>query len=181
MRPLFMGLLLGAWALAAQATPPTADATQVQLQEIYFDAARAGDTQRLAAFVDAHYNLDTQDASGYTGLILAAYHGQQAAVEQLLKAGANPCTQDKHGNTALMGAIFKGELTIANRLVQANCTPDERNNAGQTAAMYAALFQRKDILDALAAKGADLNAKDALGNDVNGLSKGQFQPSGQAR
>ncbi|MCP5775205.1 ankyrin repeat domain-containing protein, partial [Klebsiella pneumoniae] len=86
---------------------------------------------------------------GYTGLILAAYHGQRAAVEQLLAAGADPCAQDKRGNTALMGAIFKGEVRIARRLIDATCNPDQRNGAGQTAAMYAAMFQRKELLDAL--------------------------------
>lgn len=181
MRHLFFGLLLSVSVLSAHAdaTPAPVEDTQAQLREIYFDAAREGDTQRLAAFVEAHYSLDTQDEKGYTGLILAAYHGQQAAVEQLLNAGANPCAKDKRGNTALMGAIFKGELSIANRLISADCMPDQRNNAGQTPAMYAALFQRKEILNALVARGADLSAKDDMGNDVDGLSKGQFQMQAQ--
>ena len=155
---------------------PAAD-TRQQLRALYFDAARAGSTDRLGAFIDANYDLDTRDDSGYTALILAAYHGQQAAVEQLLSAGANPCSQDKRGNTALMGAIFKGELSIAQRLLAADCAPDERNHSGQTAAMYAALFQRKDILDALAAKGADLDARDALGNNARSLQQGHFNPA----
>lgn len=158
-----------AWA----AETATAD-TRQQLNDIYFDAARAGSTEQLQAFIDAHYDLDTRDENGYTALILAAYHGQKPAVEQLLQAGANPCSQDKRGNTALMGAIFKGELSIAQRLLNANCMTDERNHAGQTAAMYAALFQRKDILAALAAKGADLDAHDDMGNDARSLEQGRF-------
>jgi ankyrin repeat protein len=58
--------------------------------------------------------------------------------------------------------------------MNADCAVDERNGSGQTAAMYAALFQRKDILDALAAKGADLDARDATGNDARSLQNGQF-------
>lgn len=174
MRPQYFAWLICVFTLAAEAAPPPDD-TQAKLKEIYFDAARVGDTQALDAFIDAHYDLNTQDARGYTGLILAAYHGQGAAVEQLLAAGANACAEDNRGNTALMGAIFKGELSIAHRLLQADCSPDQPNHAGQTPAMYAALFQRKDILDALAAKGADLGAKDAMGNDAESLAKGQFQ------
>jgi ankyrin repeat protein len=161
--------------LAAPATAqPDPAQLQAQLQQYFFDAAREGRQDMLAEFIGAHYDLDTRDEKGYTALILAAYHGQRAAVEQLLAAGADPCAQDKRGNTALMGAVFKGELTIARRLMQADCAPDQRNNAGQTAAMYAALFQRKDILDALAAKGADLKARDAQGNSAEQLQRGQF-------
>jgi len=153
---------------------PSPDAVKAQLKSYFFDAARDGRQEMLEEFIKAHYDLNTQDKKGYTALILAAYHGHKEAVEQLLAAGADPCIQDNRGNTALMGAIFKGEITIAHRLVQAKCNPDQRNNAGQTAAMYAALFQRKSVLDDLAAKGADLNARDAMGNDVEKLKRGEF-------
>lgn len=174
MRDLMMFLFVGLMASAVMADDAPAGDTRQQLKALYFDAAREGSTERLGVFIDAHYDLDTRDENGYTALILAAYHGQRAAVEQLLQAGANPCSQDKRGNTALMGAIFKGELSIAHRLMNADCAVDERNGSGQTAAMYAALFQRKDILDALAAKGADLDARDVTGNDARSLAKGQF-------
>lgn len=177
MRMLILWALCGLLASAAAfADDAPAGDTRQQLRALYFEAAREGSTDRLGVFIDAHYDLDTRDENGYTALILAAYHGQQAAVEQLLQAGANPCSQDNRGNTALMGAIFKGELSIAHRLLNADCATDERNHSGQTAAMYAALFQRKDILDALAAKGADLEARDAMGNDARSLEKGQFSP-----
>ncbi|MEA9832624.1 ankyrin repeat domain-containing protein [Xanthomonas campestris] len=157
---------------------PTAAATpaqiKTQLQTYFFDAAREGRQDMLGEFIRSHYDLNTRDEKGYTALILAAYHGQGPAVEQLLQAGADPCAQDKRGNTALMGAIFKGELAIAKRLMQADCAPDQRNNAGQTAAMYAALFQRTDVLKDLTAKGADLSIKDAQGNEVTKLQRGEF-------
>ncbi|MFT4246475.1 MAG: ankyrin repeat domain-containing protein [Pseudomonas sp.] len=172
-------LLLALCAIAAEAFAGPAQQTdparlQTQLRQYFFDAARAGRQDMLAEFIGAHYDLNTRDEKGYTALILAAYHGHRAAVEQLLAAGADPCAQDRRGNTALMGAVFKGELAIARRLMQADCAPDQRNNAGQTAAMYAALFQRKDILDALAAKGADLKARDAQGNSAEQLQRGEF-------
>ncbi|MDO0789059.1 ankyrin repeat domain-containing protein [Xanthomonas campestris pv. campestris] len=158
-------------ASAAAATPAQ---IKTQLQTYFFDAAREGRQDMLGEFIRSHYDLNTRDEKGYTALILAAYHGQGPAVEQLLQAGADPCAQDKRGNTALMGAIFKGELAIAKRLMQADCAPDQRNNAGQTAAMYAALFQRTDVLKDLAAKGADLSIKDAQGNEVAKLQRGEF-------
>ncbi len=72
-------------------------------------------------------------------------------MEQLLAAGADACAQDRRGNTALIRAIFKGELRIARRLLAADCNPDQRNAAGQTSAVYAALFQRRELLEALRA------------------------------
>ena len=172
---LFIALLTSAWALAAQAQSPDPVAVKVQLENYYFDAARRGDVEMLNTFIDAGYALNTQDDKGYTALILAAYHGQGPAVERLLAAGADACAQDKRGNTALMGAIFKGELQIARRLLAADCSPDQRNAAGQTAAMYAGLFQRQELLDALAAKGADLLAEDSLGNSATRLAGGEIR------
>lgn len=147
-------------------------ALQTQLRGYLFDAARHGDKALLSEFIEAGYDLDAQDAKGYSALILAAYNGHAPAVEQLLEAGADPCLEDARGNTALMGAIFKGELRIARRLLEADCSPDQRNAAGQTPAMFAALFQRLDILAELEAKGADLQARDPLGNDVESLAQG---------
>ncbi|MCE4056692.1 ankyrin repeat domain-containing protein [Pseudomonas sp. Au-Pse12] len=179
---LFIALLSVAWSFVAYAQPAaeqaaSADpvAVKVQLEHYYFDAARRGDVAMLNTFIEAGYALDTQDEKGYTALILAAYHGQGPAVERLLAAGANACAQDKRGNTALMGAIFKGEVQIARRLLAADCSPDQRNGAGQTAAMYAGLFKREELLQALVAKGADLNAEDPLGNSPARLASGQIR------
>ena len=96
-------------------------AVTAQLQDYYFDAARRGDVPMLDTFIEAGYSLETRDSKGYTALILAAYHGQNAAVERLLAAGADACAQDLRGNTALMGAIFKGEVQMARTLL-ATCS-----------------------------------------------------------
>lgn len=145
------------------------------LNDYYFDAARRGDVEILEIFMLSGYPLNTQNNKGYTALILAAYHGQLSAVERLLEAGADACTQDQRGNTALMGAIFKGEIQVAQHLLMADCNPDQRNGAGQTAAMYAGLFKRVELLDALAAKGADLHAEDMAGNSATRLAHGEIR------
>jgi ankyrin repeat protein len=179
MYKLILAALFGLLGLSAQAEEPRQLQAQdknveQRLRAYFFDAARRGDEAILMEFIQAGYNLDVHDDKGYTGLILAAYHGQRDAVEQLLAAGADPCAQDQRGNTALMGAIFKGEVSIARRLLNAKCSPDQRNAMGQTAAMYAAMFQRKELLDALTARGADVDATDALGNNVQSLQRGEL-------
>ncbi|GAB3050809.1 ankyrin repeat domain-containing protein [Acinetobacter apis] len=175
-----IGMASTSFAANTAKTTPASSAAQSedikkQLREYYFDAARTGNTKMLNEFIQAGYNLNSQDEKGYTALILAAYHGHKAMVDQLLKAGANACVQDKTGNTALMGAIFKGELKIAKTLMQTECSPDQKNNAGQTASMYAALFQRKEVLDSLVKQGANTQLKDARGNSVDNLSRGEFK------
>ncbi|WP_434698925.1 ankyrin repeat domain-containing protein [Pseudomonas sp. D1-1] len=177
MRNVLLSVLV-AWSvgvLAEQPVPADPAAVREQLQDYYFDAARRGDVPMLDTFIKAGYSLDTRDEKGYTALILAAYHGHAPAVERLLAAGADACAQDKRGNTALMGAIFKGEVQIARRLLSTECSPDQRNGAGQTAAMYAGLFKRDELLDALKARGADLEARDPLGNSAADLAKGEIR------
>ncbi len=176
---ILAGLLLA--ALAAQAGEVHGVEVEARLRDYFFDAARRGDQAMLKEFVEAGFDLDVQDAKGYTALILAAYHGHGGAVEQLLEAGADPCVQDARGNTALMGAIFKGEVRIARRLIGAQCSPDQRNGVGQTAAMYAALFKREELLQALSARGADLGARDALGNSVESLRRGELNGTAAAK
>lgn len=183
MKTLFalsLGVLLGlsgTAAFAADADYAVAPAEiKTQLDGYLFDAARRGDTAMLGEFISSGYDLNRTDGKGYTALILAAYNGRKDAVNQLLGAGADPCAEDKRGNTALLGAIFKGEVMIARQLMRAECAPNHRNHAGQTPAMYAALFQRAEILEDLRQRGADMQARDAAGNSVQSLARGEFAP-----
>ena len=165
MKRLFLmaAMLLGSGhAFAASQAPAQAgdgEQVQSQLRDYFFQAARRGDNEMLAEFIQAGYDLNTADEKGYTALILAAYNGHAETVEQLIVGGADACAEDKRGNTALMGAIFKGELRIAKRLLATECDPDQRNNAGQTPAMYAALFQREALLEALRERGRESGAR----------------------
>lgn len=146
-----------------------------------WDAAREGNLQQIKTLIEGKYDLNVADQKGYTAIILAAYHGHDDALAMLIAAGADPCKTDKRGNSALMGAIFKGEIKVARRLIDAKCQPDQRNNAGQTAAMYASLFQRKELLQALTAKGADMHTMDINGNSPATLAEGNFKYMGSSQ
>jgi ankyrin repeat protein len=139
----------------------------------WFDAARVGRVDILGALYDAHYPLDAKTHAGYTALILAAYDEQPAALDYLLRAGADPCLGDKNGNTALMGTLYKGELPIARRLLKTRCPIDQTNNAGETALSFAALFGRLEILPELVALGADPNHVDARGDTPLAIARTQ--------
>ena len=137
-----------------------------------FDSARAGDLQALRDVLAEGTDTSVRDDRGNTPLILAAYYGNGSAVEALLLAGADPNAGDSaRGNTALMGAVFKGDGDVARRLIAEPRTDvNAKNKAGQTAAMFAALFGRTEILDALVARGADLEAADANGYTAEKLA-----------
>jgi ankyrin repeat protein len=91
----YLSVFLACWSIGVIAGPEAPvskdpEALKAQLQDYYFDAARRGDVPMLETFIEAGYSLDTRDSKGYTALILAAYHGQSAAVERLLVAGRMP-------------------------------------------------------------------------------------------
>jgi len=78
------------------------------------EAAQAGDTDTLQALlarqsdIGRPSDIDARDSSGRTALLLATLHGQRAAVEALLAAGADPNAADAHGTTPLQAAIAGG-------------------------------------------------------------------------
>lgn len=82
------GLLLTTAQADSQLSAPEQSSDTAQLLRGYFfDAARRGDQVMVKDFIHAGYDLNVRDEKGYTGLILAAYHGQRDVVELLLAAG----------------------------------------------------------------------------------------------
>jgi hypothetical protein len=67
----------------------------VELAHQMFDLARAGDAERLGAYVEAGVPVDLTDASGNTLLMLAAYHGHAATVAVLADRGADVTRQHR--------------------------------------------------------------------------------------
>jgi ankyrin repeat protein len=159
---------------AAVGTPPPPLPEPERIQELLFHAARLGRDDMIAALVQAGADVAAVDADGYTPLILASYHGHEAATAVLLQHGAAVDQPDGvRGNTPLMGVAFKGHVAIAERLLAAGADPDATNRAGQTALMMAALFDRIAIVDLLMARGSDPAAKDAAGNNALSVAESQ--------
>jgi uncharacterized protein len=64
-------------------------------------AAKAKDTPRLAAALDAGADVNARDGQGRTALMLAAEAEAFGACRELLWAGADANATDKAGHTAL--------------------------------------------------------------------------------
>jgi ankyrin repeat protein len=108
-----------------------------------FNLARAGDTDAIAAYVDAGVPVNLGNDSGDSLLMLAAYHGHADTVRALLSRGADPGRANDRGQTPLAGAVFKHEPEIVRALLDAGADPA----AGQPSAIdTAAMFGNEDFL-----------------------------------
>ncbi|MGO4426265.1 ankyrin repeat domain-containing protein [Streptomyces sp. MCAF7] len=124
-------------------TEPAHDPEVLQLAAKVFDLARQGDTDTLAAYVDAGVPANLTDDKGDSLLMLAAYHGHAATVSSLLHRGADPDRPNESGQTPIAGAAFKGEEEVVRVLLAAGADP----RAGSPSAVEAArMFGRRDLL-----------------------------------
>jgi uncharacterized protein len=145
-----------------------------KLSQIAFQAAREGDLETLEAFFAAAQPVNELNARGDTLLIVAAYNGQEKAVELIL---AQPKVEidarNKMGLTALAAAAFKGHVGIAKKLIAAKADANAANGNGQTALMFAALTGKVEVVKYLLTTGADPRATDKNGNTPLSLARGQ--------
>jgi ankyrin repeat protein len=113
------------------------DSEVVELATKVFDLARQGETEALAAYVDAGVPANLTNDKGDTLVMLAAYHGHAAAVETLLARGAEPDRANDRGQTPLAGAVFKGEDAVIRVLLAGGADPDAGTpSAADTARMF---------------------------------------------
>ncbi|PBC76189.1 hypothetical protein BX265_0894 [Streptomyces sp. TLI_235] len=123
-------------------TPQTPDAEVVALAGKLFDAARAGDADLLAAYLEAGAPAELTNERGDSLLMLAAYHGHAAAVQALLKHGAEADRANDRGQTPLAGAVFKGHDEVVTALLDGGADP----TAGTPSALDTARMFGKDAL-----------------------------------
>ncbi|ADI05412.1 ankyrin-like protein [Streptomyces bingchenggensis BCW-1] len=124
-------------------TEPAHDPEVLQLAAKVFDLARHGDTDTLAAYVDAGVPANLTNDKGDSLLMLAAYHGHAATVSSLLRRGADPDRPNERGQTPISGAAFKGEEEVVRVLLAGGADP----RTGSPSAVEAArMFGRRDLL-----------------------------------
>ncbi|MEU9796943.1 ankyrin repeat domain-containing protein [Streptomyces sparsogenes] len=122
---------------------PAHDPEVLQLAAKVFDLARHGDTDTLAAYVDAGVPANLTDDRGDSLLMLAACHGHAAAVSALLRRGADPNRGGEGGRTPIAGATFKGEEEVLRVLLAGGADP----RAGSPSAVETArMVGRRDLL-----------------------------------
>jgi len=122
------------------------DSQLVTIALACFDFARAGDTERLRAYVEHGVPANLTDATGNTLLMLAAYHGHAATVKALVALGADPDRTNDRGRSPLAGAIIKGEDQVVTVLLAAGADPDVGTPSARATAQ---MFDRGELLQTL--------------------------------
>lgn len=127
-----------------ESNEPAHDPEVLQLAGKIFDLARHGDTDTVAAYVDAGVPVNLTNDKGDSLVMLASYHGHPAAVRALLTRGADPNRPNDKGQTPLAGAVFKGDDEVIDALLDGGA--DAR--AGQPSAVETAqMFGKTELVE----------------------------------
>ncbi|WP_329575519.1 ankyrin repeat domain-containing protein [Streptomyces sp. NBC_01361] len=120
------------------------DPEVVELATKIFDLARRGESEQLAAYVDAGVSPDLTNDRGDSLVMLAAYHGHAEAVRALLTRGADADRANDRGQTPLAGAVFKGADDVIRALLDGGADPA----AGTPSAVDTArMFGKAELLE----------------------------------
>jgi hypothetical protein len=149
----------------AKAIALVAEKTDVSAQEAdgttaLHWAARQNDLDLADRLLNAGADATAVNRYGVTPLYLAAVNGSAPMIERLLAAGADANEVGNEGESVLMTVARTGNVAAAEALLRNGAVVDAREHwHGQTALMWAAAQGHTEIIAALAAAGADVNAK----------------------
>ncbi|TFK09944.1 protein FAM98A [Platysternon megacephalum] len=123
------------------------------------DAVKNGDyvTVKMALNSNEEYNLDQEDSSGMTLVMLAAAGGHDDLLRLLIRKGAKVNCRQKNGTTALIHAAEKNFLTTVAILLEAGAYLNVQQSNGETALMKACKRGNSDIVRLMIESGADCN------------------------
>jgi hypothetical protein len=107
--------------------------------------------------------FDAPGADGLTSLMRAARAGDVAAIEGLLRSGADPERVDDRGWTPLWHAIHKGSLAAVAALLRAGVDPNRSPNPKLPTLLFAVQSGETEIVRLLLDAGADPRVSTADG------------------
>lgn len=122
------------------------DPAAVELAHRMFDLARAGEAGPLAGYLDAGVPVEITDPKGDTLLILAAYHGHEAVVADLLARGADPDRTNDRGQTAIAAALFARSAPSVTALLDAGADPHHGTPSAWATVEYFDLPDMRELL-----------------------------------
>jgi uncharacterized protein len=133
------------------------DGSQARVAE----AAKRQDEKAVRSLLAQKVNVNTPEVDGTTALHWAAYLGDAAMTELLLKSGANVKAANRYGVTPLSLACKNGNEAVVSLLLNAGADPKTTLPGGETVLMTAARTGRLEPVKLLIAKGADVHARES--------------------
>jgi hypothetical protein len=124
------------------------DPEVIALAHRVFDLARDGQTEELAAYLDAGVPANLTNDKGDTLLILAAYHSHPDTVAALLARGADHARANDRGQTALGAAVFRRSTDTVRALLDAGADPDAGGPSARETAAFFELPEMTALLEA---------------------------------
>ncbi|MBL0318225.1 MAG: ankyrin repeat domain-containing protein [Alphaproteobacteria bacterium] len=122
-----------------------------------------GRTSLIELLVQQDVELNSYNKNGETPLFVAVVQDKVAAVEALLKAGADPEVRNQYGETLLHVACNSKTGILELLLKHCDCYIDAANAEEQTPLHYAVMLEREDAVETLLNFGANVNVADAKG------------------
>ena len=126
-------------------------------------AAFEGDVAEAKRLIKAGADVHATNAYGVNAMQLAADSANTELIALLLKAGADPQSPNADGETALHLVARAGNVEAAKLLLKAGAKVDPRESfGGQTPLMWAVARRHPEMVELLASKGANVNARSAI-------------------
>ena len=140
-----------------------------------FEAAAAGDADRVCTLLDANGSLrDAHAPDGWTPLHLAGHFRQSAVIDLLLARGAdvNAVSHNADANAPLHAAVAGGaDVALLRRLIKAGARVNHRQSGGYTALHEAAAVGNADVVRMLLEAGAQPDARNGQGHTPAELAR----------
>nr|WP_145415108.1 ankyrin repeat domain-containing protein [Paenibacillus xylanexedens] len=134
------------------------------LNQQLFSAAEAKDTKSIEKLIQEGADVQAQDQSGRTALMIATYNQDTASVQKLIEAGADVNQQDDMLNSPFLYAGAEGYLDILKLTIQAGADPAITNRYGGTALIPASEHGYVDVVrELLTNTKVDVNHVNKLG------------------
>lgn len=107
----------------------------------FLNSVNALDLEKIVSLLEKGVSPELTGFSGWTPLMIAAYHGHTRLCSELLKRKANPNARNQNGTTVLMyakdAAEQLGDFSVCDLLIENGADPNAKDHFGKTALMYA--------------------------------------------